>query len=169
MKKSAIIFILGISIFFSSTVFAQGRAWRCPGNYYTNDIQEVKSIGDCSEIHGGNITVMPSSGRGSANSSRSPSTTTTPSRSPSSNMIVSSDVQQGRDNDAKKLLEKELQNKQGELMKLQNEFKNGEPERLLSEANDDTLYQSRIDRLEREISSKVADIEAIQNEISRIR
>lgn len=184
MKKSTIIISLGILISCSSTAtWAQGRAWKCSGNYYTNDSQEAKKMG-CEQVKDANVTYVnygttsrPTTGTPSTASGGNTLRTPTPTRTAtpplynpnSSPTQVSEKEQQGLDSGAKRLLERELQNEQNALTKLQQEYNNGAPERYLSEAEDDTLYQVRVDRLSREIEVKVANIVAIENEIARLK
>lgn len=181
MIKAAMVGLMCAVAQMAMPALAQSGAWRCPGNYYTNSAAEARELGGCTKIEAGNVTVISTGGRTSPRSNPPAQPRpqgTTPSSGGSSSIAtngggsdtrVSPQVQQQRDGDARKLLELELNNKQNELTLLQREYNSGEPERLLSEANDDAKYQSRIERLSREIERKVADIQAIQNELSRSR
>ncbi|MGL4668165.1 MAG: hypothetical protein ACRCWR_09570, partial [Saezia sp.] len=87
----------------------------------------------------------------------------------SSNMQVTPAQQQGRTDDARKLIEAELDKKQSELAMLQSQYNSGQPERLLSEAKNEAAYQERVARLSREIERKTAEIIAVQNELTKLR
>lgn len=172
MKKSTIIISLGILISCSSaTAFAQGKPWKCPGNYYTNDSQEAKKIGGCELVTDGSVTVINKGGGGSYSSGGGGGSTTAKppiNRTPTGGIPqISAEEQSNRDQGAKRLLENELQNEKAALAKLQQEYNNGTPARLLSEANDDSLYQIRVDRMGREIGLKTTNIVAIENELAR--
>lgn len=173
MKKISMISAVCITAIFaslSSASWAQARAWRCPNNHYTNVAKEAQEIGGCTLVEGGNITVVNMNGgpvRGRTPSISGSSTSRTPVVSSSPGMQVSTSVQGNRDSDALKLLEIELSNKQNELAMLQSQYNSGNPDRLMIEANDEAMYQARVERLSREIERKVADINAIQSEISR--
>ena len=185
MKKVFILGVICLAIQAGSVSWAQSRAWRCPGNYYTNSSEEARKIGGCTQLDDSKITIINRGGSGSSSGASRPSTgggstgtssggalrvdsSSNTSTTPAPRLVTPGE-QQSRDGDARRLLELELSNKQNELAMLQREYNDGKPERLLSEAQDDTQYQNRVERLSREIESKVADINAIQNELNRLR
>lgn len=136
--------------------------YRCPGPpvLYTDALspQEAKQKG-CRTVEGAPVTVMqmpkakPAPVAGSAPRN--------------SETRVSSDEQRARDNDARRILEAELEKEEQRLAELQKEFNNGEPERRGDERN----YQKYLDRvasMKAAISRKEADIAALKREIAKL-
>lgn len=147
---------------------AQGtRIYRC-GNEYTNDAKSAAARG-CKPIEGGNVTVIQSgppagAGRSGGSSSASPGAATA---SPSAQQArVDGSVQRNRDQEARRILQAELEKHQARLRELQAEYQDGTPERLGSERN----YQRYLDRtaqLKADIERTQGDIDGLQREISR--
>jgi hypothetical protein len=137
-----------------------GTVYRCPGPpiLYTDTIsaQEAKAKG-CHTIEGAPITVM-----------KMPKPAPIASPGPrSSEARVNQDEQRQRDNDARQILQAELQKEQDSLAALQKEYNNGQPERLGSEHNY-AKYQERVASLQAAISRKQADIESIKREMAKL-
>lgn len=150
----ALIAVASVSMLQISSAQNRRKGWRCPGNVYTNDQNLVRQLGGCEELNV-NLTIMGPNGqrpRSTPSSPRSSGATFTP--------------QTGLESDARKLIEAELSKKQSELAMLQGQYNNGQPERLMSEANDDSAYQARVFSLSQQIERKIAEIAAIQNELA---
>lgn len=139
---------------------AGGTVYRCPGPpvLYTDTIsaKEAQAKG-CRTIESAPITVM-----------KMPRSAPIASPSPrSSEARVNQDEQRQRDNDARQILQAELQKEQDNLAALQKEYNNGQPERLGSEHNY-AKYQERVASLQAAITRKQADIEAIKREMDKL-
>ncbi len=135
---------------------AQTRIFRC-GNTYTNDLAEAQAKG-CKPIEGGNVTVVQGT-RVQSPASR-PASGTPGQR-------VESAEQRARDNDARLILESELQKAEARQAELRKEYNNGEPERRGDERN----YQKYLDRtaeLKAALARNEADIIGIRRELSRL-
>jgi hypothetical protein len=138
--------------------------YRCPGPpvLYTDSIspQEAKTR-NCRTIESAPITVIqgpkprpaasaPANGEGRPADSR-----------------VDPNEQRLRDNDARRILQTELQQEEGRLAQLQRDFNNGQPERQGDERN----YQRYLDRvaeMRAGIARKEADIAAIKRELAKL-
>lgn len=169
MKKTIILGAACLMATTSAISWAQtnrSQAWRCPGNYYTNDSQEARSLGGCERV-GDRITVIHENRSRGGGTPRPQAGGNTPRPAPQANMQIDPSAQNRRDNDARTLLEMELSHKQNELTLLQSQFNNGQPERLASEVDNDASYEARVERLRSEIERKLADISSIQNELDR--
>jgi hypothetical protein len=140
-----------------------GTVYRCPGPpvMYTDTLtaQEAKDRG-CRTIEGAPITIVqvpkPRPVQAPAASAPRPADSKVPAAE-----------QRGRDSDARKILESELQREEARLEDLQRQFNNGQPERLGSEQN----YQRYLDRVESmkaEIARKESDIAAIKRELAKL-
>jgi hypothetical protein len=133
-----------------------GTMWRCPGNEYNNTLsaKEAKDKG-CKTIEGAPITVIQSS-----------KPRAVPPVASSGVTRVDPVEQRLRDNDARRILEGELQREENRLAEMKTEYNNGQPERQGNEKN----YQKYIDRvadLKAAIERKESDIGALKREIAK--
>lgn len=141
--------------------------YRCPGPpvLYTDSItaQEAKAR-NCRTIEGAAITVIQ--GPRPRPAAASPSLAGSDPRPADSR--VDPGEQRARDNDARRILEAELQQEENRLAQLQRDYNNGEPERQGNERN----YQRYLDRvaeMKAGITRKEADIAAIKRELSKLQ
>jgi hypothetical protein len=149
-------------------VHAQPRSevvFRCPGNpvLYTDSIssKEAKARG-CKTLEGAPVTIIQSN-RPRASSGM----TSTAVSSSNSNARVETSEQRMRDIDRKSILLAELRKEEEQLLVVQKEFNNGEPERRGDEKN----YQKYIDRvaeMKAVISRKESDVAALKRELSKL-
>ena len=133
-----------------------GVMYRCPGNDYNNTLsaKEAKDRG-CRTLEGAPITVIQTARprpvpAASANGSR-----------------VDPAEQRARDNDARRILETELQREQERLAQMLADYNNGQPERQGNEKN----YQKYLDRvaeMKTAIARKEGDIAAIKRELQKL-
>ncbi|MBK1612766.1 hypothetical protein CKO44_04695 [Rubrivivax gelatinosus] len=148
----------------SSAAFAQADGapvYRCPGNpeSYTNMLtaQQAKEKG-CRTIDGAPITIVQTRRPAPA----APATASRPSDS-----RVDPSEQRARDNDARRILQDELQREEQRLAELRKEFNEGQPERRGDERN----YQKYLDRvagLKAQIERKADDVAAIRRELAKV-
>ncbi|MFT4190166.1 MAG: hypothetical protein QM617_01430 [Comamonas sp.] len=144
-----------------------GQVFRC-GNEYTNDAKSAASRG-CKPIEGGNVSIIQSAPP--ANPSWTGRTGPTPPTSrqdsvPSSSRIDNS-LQRSRDQQARQVLDAELEKSRARLRDLQAEYKEGTPDRLGSERN----YQRYLERtaeLKANIERTQSDITGIERELARL-
>ena len=151
---AALMAIAGGAVAAGSTV-----VYRCPGNpvLYTDAIttKEAKEKG-CKVLEGEPVTVIQG---------LKPRSGPTASSGPAGSRIDPAE-QRARDNDARRILEAELQREQERLAAMKLEYNNGEPERQGNERN----YQKYIDRvadMKAAIARKESDIAALKREIAK--
>jgi len=146
--------------------------YRCPGNVYTSSsdlpAKQAEEKG-CKVIEGAPVTIVqtakpaarpkepiassPREGRGAEGRG--------------SEGRVDPNAQRQRDNDARRLLEAELQREEGRLADLKRDFNNGEPERQGGERNAQK-YIDRVAEMRAAISRKEEDIAAIKRELAKL-
>lgn len=154
---------------------AQDKIYRC-GNEYTNNASIARQR-NCREIDGGSVTVVhtrPSSPAPAAHAPRSNTSssaaapaarTTTPG--PAAAQVVNSQ-QRVRDNDARAILQSELDKAQERLRILQAEYNDGAPAKTELEESKPELYQARVDDLRVKITRQTSDVQGIERELSRL-
>lgn len=155
-------FLLAVGLCMTGAVQAQ-QVYRCPGNLYTDQLgaKEAQERG-CKTLEGTPITVIQGP-------RREPAAKAAPAV-PASGVRearVDAAEQKARDSDARRILEAELRKEEERLAALQQEYNNGQPERLGSERN----YQKYLDRVEglkTAIARKEADIAAIKRELAKV-
>lgn len=135
-----------------------GVMYRCPGNDYNNTLsaKEAKDRG-CRTLEGAPITVIQTG----------KSRPVPPAASSPPGSRVDPADQRARDNDARRILEVELQREQERLSQMQADYNNGQPERQGNEKN----YQKYLDRvaeMKTAISRKESDIAAIKRELQKL-
>jgi hypothetical protein len=142
---------------------SERTVYRCPGSpvLYTDALtaQEAKAKG-CRTIEGAPITVIPSArpraaAAASGSAPRPPETRVDPAD------------QRARDSDARRILETELRRDETQLVAMQKEFNNGEPERLGSERNFQR-YLDRVAEMKAAIARKESDIAALKRELAKL-
>ena len=140
--------------------WAQGTVYRCPGSpeSYTNMLtaEQAKERG-CRTVEGAPITIVQTVRPRVAASAASAA----------GDERVAPAEQRARDNDARRILNDELQRTQNELAALRKDYNNGQPERLGSERN----YQRYLDRvagMKAAIERKEADVAALKRELAKL-
>jgi hypothetical protein len=143
--------------------------YRCPGKpvLYTDALsaKEARDKG-CTTLEGTPITIIGAP-KSSAGSSGKPSSTAAPAAPRSPESRIDPGEQRSRDNDAKRILNEELQKEEDGLAQLKKEFNNGEPERRGDERN----YQKYLDRvaeMKAQIARKESDVAALKRELSKM-
>ncbi len=136
-----------------------GVMYRCPGNDYNNTLsaKEAKDRG-CRTLEGAPITVIQTA---------KPRPVPPASASPNGSRIDPAE-QRARDNDARRILETELQREQERLSQMVAEYNGGQPERQGNEKN----YQKYLDRvadMKSAIARKESDIAAIKRELQKFQ
>ncbi len=133
--------------------------YKCPGPpvLYTDSLtsQEARERG-CTMIEAAPVTVVPA-----------PRPRTSASAARPGDARVDPAAQRARDNDARRILEDELQREQAKLDDLRKEYNDGQPERLGSERN----YQRYLDRvadLKASIDRTEADVAALKRELAKL-
>lgn len=139
-----------------------GVYYICPGNVFTNTIsaKEAETKGcKAREAQQPTTVAAPTRARpvsgGSGAGARS------------SGERVDSSEQRVRDNDARRILEAELQKEEAALESLKREYNNGEPERRGDERNAQR-YLDRVAEMKAAIARKEADVAAIRRELSKL-
>jgi len=129
-----------VLIVFATHSTAQERIYRC-GNEYTNTLPSAQTKG-CKLVAGGNVTVVK--GR------------------------VDSAEQKSRDSDVRQILESELKKAQARQGELQQEYNNGQPEKLGSETRNYQKYLDRVAQLKASLERNESDIAGLRREIARL-
>lgn len=139
---------------------AQGsRIFRC-GNEYTNNPQDALQRG-CRPIDGANVTVIETPRPPPAGRNGVPAASASAPR-------VDSPEQRARDAEARAILEAELRNAESRLAALQQEYNNGEPEKIGPEFRNHQKYLDRVAELKASISRTESDIAGLKREIARL-
>lgn len=168
MKFSLPLRAITLGIALSMVASAQAQIYRCPSNEYTNDSRIAQSRG-CKPLEGGNVTVIHGATRNYASNTNAVPKTRSNSANPPSvrpASTSSSAEQRARDADSRRILEAELSKAQQKLAGQQQEYKNGQPDRLGNERN----YQKYLDRvaeMKAEITRTENDIAGLKREIGR--
>jgi hypothetical protein len=136
---------------------AQDAIYRC-GNEYTNTRPEP-SRRDCKQISGGNVTVVQGV--------RPKVAAASPAKGGAAGKASSAE-QQSRDNDARLILQGELQKTQARLDELRREYNNGEPERRGDETRNYQKYLDRVAELKANIGRLENDVAGINRELGRL-
>ncbi|MDZ5459385.1 hypothetical protein [Azohydromonas lata] len=160
---------------------AQGSTtvYRCPGPpiLYTDAIsaQQARARG-CQAVDASPVTISgtrphaasratpPATGVASATAAAASGTAPVVAR-PAER--VTAPQQRERDNDARAILQAELQREQTRLQQLLAEYNDGQPERLGHERNNQR-YLDRVAALKASIERSSADIAALQRELARL-
>jgi len=151
MNRPSILLALAVSAIFPAA--AQDRIYRC-GNEYTNVVvpgQESK----CTLITTGNVTVVPAT-RVPANTTRS------------TGPRPDAGAQRAKDSEARTILETELRKAEAQLASLQQEYKQGEPERQGDETRNYQKYLDRKAELKAKVERTEADVASLRRELSRL-
>jgi len=144
-------------------LMAQERIYRC-GNEYTNSPAIAKQR-NCQVIEGGHVTVVHS-GTTSV-PSKSSGGEVKPGNTPPRAVQVDPDQQKARDNDAKAILQAELQKAQDKLAALKVEFNDGNPIKSALELRNTQVFEERLDSLKSNIARQESDVAGIQRELAR--
>ena len=148
------------------------RVYRCPDNSYTNDLSEVKAK-NCKLIDNANVSILSSPGMppkvigsGSKPSERS--------AAPSGNADarVAPSTQKERDQEARRILEQELQQQQARLEQQLKDYNNGQPaylpsERIAGGGVKGGEYAQRVATMKDQIAMTQANIAALQRELQK--
>jgi len=129
---------------------AQDKIYRC-GNEYTNTPPRDASV-TCTIIGPASVTVMPA----------------VKAPTPSAAQAPRSEIQRGKDTDARFILEAELRKAQTRQAELLKDYNNGEPEKAGSETRNFQKYADRVAEMKANIQRNDADIASIQRELARI-
>jgi len=157
MKYIFLLIPLAASVF-TVNGFAQERIYRC-GNEYTNTLPTSQTKG-CKLMAGGNITVVKGTRPNAATPARGAAS--------SAGQRVDAVEQKTRDTDARQILELELKKAQARQTELQQEYNNGQPERLGSETHNYQKYLDRAAELKTSIERNGSDIAGIRRELARL-
>jgi hypothetical protein len=145
--------------------WSQTVVYRCPGNVYTSssDLQpkQAEEKG-CKVIESAPVTIVQTPKPAAAARTNAPIASSSPREGK-----VDPAAQRQRDNDARRLLEAELQREEARLADLQKEFNNGEPERQGGERNYQR-YADRVADMRSAIARKEEDIAAIKRELAKL-
>jgi hypothetical protein len=151
MNRPSLLLALASSAIFSAA--AQDRIYRC-GNEYTNMVvpgQESK----CTLITTGNVTVVPA-------------TRVPPASAKSTGPRADAGAQRAKDAEARTILETELRKAEAQLAALQQEYKQGEPDRQGDETRNYQKYQDRKADLKAKVERTEADVASLRRELARL-
>lgn len=137
---------------------AQDSIFRC-GNEYTNNAADAKARG-CKTLQGGNITVV----QGTKPVSAASGVRVSPSSAPR----VDASEQRNRDTGARAILETELKRTEARHAELLQEYNNGEPEKVGSEARNYQKYLDRVAELKAGLARNDEDIAGLKREMARL-
>ncbi len=146
------------AVLFANQATAQERIYRC-GNEYTNTLPSDQTKG-CKLVAGGNVTVVKGT------RPNPPARAVASGASAASPRIVNAE-QKARDSDARQILELELKKALQRQSELQQEYNNGQPEKLGSEARNFQRYSDRVAQLKASLERNESDIAGLRREIAR--
>jgi predicted lipid-binding transport protein (Tim44 family) len=145
------------------TAWSQERIYRC-GNEYTNSAAMAKQR-NCQVVDGGHVTVVHTGGVQGGVAKTSPSEAK--SSASSRGVQVDAGQQKTRDNDARAILQAELQKAQDKLQALKQEFNDGNPNKSALELRNPQVFNERLEALKAQIARQETDVAGIQRELSR--
>ena len=146
----------------SSAVVAQERIYRC-GNEYTNNATVAKQR-NCQLMEGGHVTVVHSGGGNAAAPTKSADGKSAAS---TRGLQVDANQQKSRDNDARAILQGELNKAQDKLNALKAEYNDGNPVKTALELRNPQVFNERLDALKANMARQEADVAGIQRELAR--
>ena len=138
---------------FGSGVFAQNNIYRC-GNEFTNIVTRAQEK-SCTLITTGPASVVPADKASAANLVRPLARQDAP-------------AQRARDIEARTVLESELKKAQNQLAEIQQQYKDGEPEKLGAESRNNQKYLDRKAELKARLERTEADIASLRRELARL-
>lgn len=160
LRLSCILMMLPAAATVPSAWAQQGTVYKCPGNNFTNTLTPAQARQQgCTEVTGGNLTVIEGSPRPASPAAAAPAR--------AADTKVPPTVQRERDAEARRVLERELAAQEAQLAALQKEFNAGEPERRGDERNYQR-YLDRVEQLKADIARKQADVNALRRELSKL-
>lgn len=142
--------------------WSQEKIYRC-GNEYTNSAVLAKQR-NCQVVEGGHVTVVHGGG-GNASSKKSANDGKPPSSTRS--VPVNAGEQKVRGNEARAILQAELQKAQDKLNVLKAEFNDGNPNKSALELRNPQVFNERLESLKANIARQESDVAGIQRELSR--
>jgi len=151
MNRPSLLLALGSSAIFSAA--AQDRIYRC-GNEYTNMVVPVQES-KCTLITTGNVTVVPA-------------TRVPLASAKSTGPRPDAGAQRAKDAEARTILETELRKAEAQLAALQQEYKQGEPDRQGDETRNYQKYQDRKADLKAKVERTEADVASLRRELARL-
>jgi hypothetical protein len=176
MKKTLFFVVVAPALAVASfAAMAQSAIYRC-GNEYLNDAAVATARG-CQMVEGGNVTVVRGTRVNRVDKEpASPAVANVPARSlrrsagvntsPSADAAAA--AQRARDSDARSILLAELKTAEARLVEQQQEYNNGAPEKLATEAQHPQRYRDRIHELKAGIHRYAGDIAGLKREIARL-
>lgn len=149
--------------------WSQDQIYRC-GNEYLNDARVAQTRG-CQLLEGGLVTTVPGTQvarppRGSAVSPAPPASGATASSNTA--LRVDPAQQRARDQDARVILQAELQKAQARLVQQQKEFNGGEPDKQGIEGRNHQRYLDRVSEMREALVRHQADVASLQRELARL-
>ncbi|MCA0177290.1 MAG: hypothetical protein LCH73_13575 [Proteobacteria bacterium] len=141
-----------------------GVFYQCPGPEFTNTISARDAQAKGCKPMEVQVPVTIAAPRARAASGQQMAAA---SAARSAEMRVDVADQRARDTDARRILETELRNEQGQLDALRKDYNDGEPERRGDERNYQK-YQDRVADMKAAISRKEADVAAIKRELGKL-
>lgn len=150
-----------VVLFFSSALLSMPlwaqSTWRCPGNYYTNNDNEAKSLGGC-DLVTTPISVLPVPTPSSSSEEYSPR--------PSIIDEMGEDKKKKEEIAQQKIqAQRKIEQVNQELEALQKEYNGGEPIKIGPEHRNHQKYLDRVERLKRDMQSKEAQIEELEKQL----
>jgi hypothetical protein len=136
-----------------SGAYAQDRIYRC-GNEYTNIVTRAQEK-TCTLITTGNVTVVPADKASGTKLARPAVRQDAP-------------AQREKDMQARTILESELKKAQNQLAEIQQEYKDGEPDKLGTESRNHQKYLDRKAELKARLDRTEADITSLRRELARL-
>jgi hypothetical protein len=142
----------------SLALAASDTVYRC-GNEYTNE-PKPQDLPYCKRLSTSGMVSIPAPQAGNSKQAK-PSNVAPRTRN-------TSPEQAAREQEARQVLQTELQKANAHLSELQAEYQNGEPEKRAGEHRNHQKYLSRVQELQQAMERTKADINSIQKELARL-
>jgi hypothetical protein len=142
----------------SVALAASDTVYRC-GNEYTNE-PKPQDLPYCKHLSTSGMVSIPGPQAGNGKQAK-PSNVAPRAR-------ITSPEQAAREQEARQVLQTELQKANAHLSELQAEYQNGEPEKRAGEHRNHQKYLSRVQELQQAMERTKADINSIQKELARL-
>lgn len=154
-----------VLLLFALPAWSQDQVFRC-GNEYLNDARQAQARG-CQLLEGGLVTTIPGT------QVARPPRNATPPASPvaaSANPPLKTDPAQQRlrDQDARVILQAELQKAEARLAQQQKDFNGGEPDKQGIEGRNHQRYLDRVNDMREALVRHQSDVASLKRELARL-
>ncbi len=150
-------------LLFALPAWSQDQVYRC-GNEYLNDARQAQARG-CQLLEGILVTTIPGTQVAKPQRNASP---TVASVGPGPAVKTDPAQQRLRDQDARVILQAELQKAEARLAQQQKEFNGGEPDKQGIEGRNHQRYLDRVSDMREALVRHQSDVASLKRELARL-